>query len=308
MAASFWMILSFVLTGFSFYLLWSHFFKNKVKLSHVSFFLSLVLASQTFRSELIIGQFNGLLLFLLTCLMVYEKKGNDVLVGSFLGFCLSIKFFGAAFLIYYLFRGNIKVVVTSGLVFLASLGLSSLMISPQSVANYFTNVAPEVSKLYQADSFNISPLVLPQRIFGSDYPSAAEIAIEVDSLFSYPHLVEPLKYLLMAFLLLFSVFRANETRANNSRFGYLTVGSLAVLPNLWTHSLLVLIPFFALKFLGDDKPSLFHWLLLLLFFCGCYLPISIYSGERLSFWLGFATLTPSLIILLSIFTRDKISR
>jgi len=303
-ASAVWLVGSVLLTILSIYLVWRCLSDEMPTVQQGLFFICFLLASQAFRADLILGQLNSILVFLLTILLICEKKGNDLGVGLALGFCLSLKLFGLAFLGFYLFKKRLKVVVTSLSILLLSITIFAIFTSSNSVYQYFVEVAPTLSELYQADSFNLSPMTLPQRIFEGAYPVVRFDSFRTQPLFFYPELVDPLKYFLAFSLLSIAICRAfYEPHLVDQAF-YLLLGSLAILPNLWVHSFLVLLPIFLQIFTNERiLQTRFVLLLLLVFFGNPGLDIPF--EEPVNFWYSIVIWMPSYIVIYSIILKGR---
>ncbi len=302
--ASFWMVAEVLMTFTSVFFCWRYLSLTKISPYSLFSFLAFVAGSQVFRSELISGQLNSVLLLLVTGMLIFEDRKKDLLAGTCLGLCLSIKFFGIAFLVFYLLKRKFKLVIVSVLIFLFSLGVSSVLISVETTFDYFISIAPQVSKLYQGDSHNFSPLVLPQRIFEGTHSLVSTKNKAIEPLVLLPSLIEPLKYLLALFLLLVSLLQAVSEKERRLQIPSLIVGSLAVFPNLWEHSLLVLIPVLLPTWSNSSRIKLSEVLILVLFFFGNF-GLYFYDKSSLGFWEGLVTLIPTAILIAVILNRSE---
>jgi hypothetical protein len=107
--------------------------------------LTLLLLCNPLRQQVNQGQFNPVLLLLITGAWTAERSGRSVLAGTLLGAATAFKLFPGFFFLYFLLRRR-WTVVASGLAALAAMSAVTLLIlGPQTYGSYLREVFPAMS-------------------------------------------------------------------------------------------------------------------------------------------------------------------
>lgn len=224
----------------AFLLLLRNWFGKELSAPRAALALTYIVSWSPFQVEMRWGQFNLLLLLLLTGALILMRGGRDRGGGAVLGLALAMKMMGWPILIYLALRRRwqsvtvaIAVVAASNMIAVALLGLGW-------AETYYRKIGPSVAALCQSDKSNYSTWTFGRRLFlGANLYGGAHAApiYESQTLARVAWLGIP------ALVLLIGLVIALRMKDRALAFGLLAVVSLLISPVLWSHYfLLILLP------------------------------------------------------------------
>jgi alpha-1,2-mannosyltransferase len=172
-----------------------------------------------------IGQLELLILVLAMSGWRAAEGGRDWQAGLWLGLAAAIKLYPAFFLLPFLWRWRIRVVLTAGAVFALSQLGGLLAVGRADMIRYYTEVLPSVSTYYSVRGLNAAPYGALLRLLGG--------AIDVSPLVHAPAAVVPIAVLLSLFALV-ALVRLAPVRA--------PIATFVLLPTAWYYSVVLALP------------------------------------------------------------------
>jgi hypothetical protein len=174
---------------------------------------------------LYIGQLELLILVLAMLGWRAAVAGRDWWAGLWLGLAVAIKLYPAFFLVPFLWRRRVRLVLATGAVFALSQIGGLLTVGLSGMVRYYTEILPGVSRHYAVLGLNASPYAALLRLFGG--------AGDVSPLVHAPGVVVPLTVVLSLFALAALVRLAPERAP---------VATLVLLPTAWYYTAVLVLP------------------------------------------------------------------
>lgn len=196
--------------------------------------------------NLLQGQVNILILFLLTGTLFCHSRGLKILAGLFLGFAISLKIFPAILLLFFLIRKEYRIMSYTLLsIFLIHLTIAFLW-SPVLIAQYFTNIFANYASLSNIYVFaNQSIIAALHRLFSIVPLSAEENSIPI---LNAPFLIAPLRIIISLAIIAIISFFTWKTRDENPGsdspnlvFALFVASIVTLSPMVWVHHLILLL-------------------------------------------------------------------
>jgi hypothetical protein len=105
----------------------------------------LLLVCGPLRKQVLMGQFNGVLLLLFVGTWVSARRGHSVGAGIWLGLATAIKLYPGFFFVYFLLGRQWRLVLTGGVTFVLVTGLTVALLGMETFRVYVTEIMPLVS-------------------------------------------------------------------------------------------------------------------------------------------------------------------
>jgi hypothetical protein len=207
--------------------------------------VTLLLLSPPFQKQVIHGQFNLILLLLLTGSWAAQRNNRPGWAGVLLGTAAAIKLFPGFLFCYFLLRRQWKAVM-SGIISLAVLtALTVAVLGVQTYKSYRKDVLPQVA-VFRSAWLNTSLPGLWIKLFD---PSTAQQRVNpdierIEPLWRSPALAELGAWLscgVVVAVLARLVWRARSRAEKDQAFGLTVIAMLLVSPITWNHYLLLLL-------------------------------------------------------------------
>jgi hypothetical protein len=188
--------------------------------------------------QLFHGQWNLILLLLLTGVWAAERSGRPAWAGALLGASTAIKLFPGFLFVYFLARRQWAAVIAGALAFAALTGLTAALLGPETYRVYFREILPNLAAV-RSSWYNNSLIGLWTKLFD---PATAEehvlplwrsaVALRVGASLSVFAVTASLAWV---------TWGAKTRAALDHAFGVAVTGMLLVSPMTWDHSLLLLV-------------------------------------------------------------------
>jgi alpha-1,2-mannosyltransferase len=172
-----------------------------------------------------IGQLELLILVLLMAGWRAADAGRDWRAGLWLGLAAAIKLYPAFFLLPFLWRRRVRIVLAAGAVFALSQLGGLLALGRSDMIRYYTEILPSVSAYYSVRGLNAAPYGALLRLLGG--------AIDVSPLVHAPGAVVPLAVALSLFAFA-ALLRLAPARA--------PVATFLLLPTGWYYAVVLALP------------------------------------------------------------------
>src|SRR5262249_26585827 len=172
-----------------------------------------------------IGQLELLILVLAMSSWRAAEAGRDWRAGLWLGVAASVKLYPAFFLLPFLWRWRVRIVLAAGAVFTLSQLGGLLAVGGSDMIRYYTEILPSVSAYYSVRGLNAAPHGALLRLLGG--------AIDVSPLVHAPGAVVPIAVALSLFALV-ALVRLPPARA--------PVATFVLLPTAWYYSVVLALP------------------------------------------------------------------
>ena len=226
--------------------------------------MTLLLLCGPLRAQLHEGQFNLLLLLLLTGAWIAERSGRLWWAGGLVGVATAIKLFPGFVLLYFLVRREWKAFVAGVASFATMTALTMLVVGPESYATYIRDVLPILSQ-DRANWLNSSVIGFWSKLFdpGDGYAAQFMIPLCRCRLVAQIGITLSVGGILAGWAC--SVWNARSTAENDRAFGLTLITMLLLSPVTWDHYFLLLALPIALIWLAlPDSLWIKGWLLVTL--------------------------------------------
>ncbi len=208
-----------------------------------------LLLSHPLLMQLFHGQWNLILLLLVTAAWAAERSGRPAWAGVLLGAATAIKLFPGFLFLYFLTRRRWTAVIAGVLAFGMLTGLTAALLGPEVYRVYFREVLPKLAPV-RSSWYNASLVGFWTRLFD---PATAEVHVVPLWRSVMAVRVAVLLSGLAVIITLAPVVRdANTLGALDNAFGLAVTGMLLVSPITWDHSLLLLL--LPISILAHDPP------------------------------------------------------
>lgn len=218
--------------------------------------VTLILLCNPLRIDLVQGQFNSLLLFLLTAVWYLSINKKDLPAGLVLGIATAVKLFPGFLLLYFAVTQRWRAVAGAALSAVLMAGLAYTTFGQQAYADYMERVIPSV-RGYTGSPSNVSlqgfwtKLFDPER--GRDVPQQTPL-LQSPALGKTMGLSCVIAVAAATGIRLFRCHRSGSLDRNHA-YGLTLVAMLLVSPITWDHYLLLLmVPFAFLWLEVDERP------------------------------------------------------
>lgn len=197
--------------------------------------------SYPLRQQVILGQFNCLLAFLITVAWAADRRGCWWLAGSAVGAAMAVKLFPGFLLLYFFATRNWRALAVAVAVFLAVNGAAVALFGADTFRTYIRDVIPAVSADYATRWNNLSAPAFWLRLF-DPAPSSGVIPVVHSPLHGklFAHAAQVLITGCVAWLA-WRASRANSNAARDRAFAAAVVAMLLISPITWPHSLVMLV-------------------------------------------------------------------
>jgi hypothetical protein len=197
------------------------------------------------------GQWNLILLLLVTASWASERSGRPSWAGVLLGTATAIKLFPAFLFLYFLMRRQWIAVIAGVLAFGMLTGLTAGLLGPETYRIYLHDVVP---KLWTNRSswYNASLVGFWTKLF--DPATAVQHVVPLWRSGTALRVANLLTVLAVLASVTWVVGRANTRAALDHAFGLAVTGMLLVSPITWDHSFVMLL--FPISILLHDPPPL----------------------------------------------------
>ena len=190
--------------------------------------------------ELFFGQLMVLLLLLLAGARLALKSQRPLVAGLLVGLAILMKTIPWPFVILFAIRREWRAFFGASGTAVLGYAATAAVLGPGQVIDYFTRVAPEVSRLYEASGVNLSAWVLGRRLFEGT-PRGAFGGFDITA----PALaVSPLAATLVSAALPLGLFVIacvwSRRYSLDAAFGLMTCVAILVSPIAWAHYLVLL--------------------------------------------------------------------
>ncbi len=200
-------------------------------------FVALVLVSGPTRQQVMQGQFNFLLLFMLTELWLADRSERQVLAGALLGAATALKLFPGLLFLYFAVRCRWKV-VAAGLTTCALLTLlTALALGPDTFSDYYSRALPSIT---QYPWRNISIWGFWAKLFRPTHS-----LFHVEGLWQSPGTARLASVVCCVLIVAVATWVARLSRSRVQQdyaFAITSVAMLLVCPVCWEHYLVLLTP------------------------------------------------------------------
>jgi hypothetical protein len=232
-----WNLLSLGALGVSLWLI-ARQLRIAVSLWSLAPLVTLLLICNPFRQQVLQGQFNLILLLLLTATWVADRSERAALAGIWLGMATVVKLFPGFLLLYFAVRRQWKVLLSAALTMIALTALTAAVFGLQTYRSYVAEILPQVEQ-FRSSWVNASLPGFWIKLF--DPATATE---RVEPLWRSSRLAQigaALSGVVVSILVAQRALRARTRRDKDLAFGLAVVGMLLVSPVTWDHYFLLLI-------------------------------------------------------------------
>jgi uncharacterized membrane protein len=188
--------------------------------------------------QVIQGQFNALLTFLLAAAWAFDRRGRLALSGASIGLAAALKLFPAFLCLYFLAARRWRALITAVVVFLI-LNIAAVgVLGMEPCRAYVTDVLPAVSREYSTRWNNLSAPAYWLRLF-DPLPSSRVLPIADSPLIG--RVLALASQVTITLLVLRVGWRACDRPARDRAFASAVVAMLLVSPITWPHYLIMLV-------------------------------------------------------------------
>lgn len=257
-----WTIISLGALAISLWLIVRHL---EIRVSGWSVFpaVAILLLCYPFRNQIIQGQFNLVLLLLVTLVWVAARSGYSRWAGAVLGTATAVKLFPGLIFIYFVLRRDWKVLMFGAATLAAVTAVSAATLPAGTFHDYLVEVLPTLSQ-WQSHPSNISLVGFWSKLFD---PVSAGTSITILPLFRSPRLARIGALLSCASLLaavLPVILRARTRSDCDQAFGLVVTGMILVSPIAWDHYLLLLVVPLSIAWVHFARSGSVRWIWMLM--------------------------------------------
>jgi hypothetical protein len=197
-----------------------------------------LLLSRPLFMQLFHGQWNLMLLLLVTGTWAADRSGRPAWAGLLLGGATAIKLFPGFLFLYFLARRQWTTMIAGALAFGMATGFTAGLLGPEVYRVYFQEILPRLAPV-RSSWYNASLVGFWSRLFD---PATTEVHVLPLWRSSMALRVAVLLSELAVIITLARLVRSADTRnARDHAFGFALTGMLLVSPITWDHSLLLLL-------------------------------------------------------------------
>ncbi len=188
--------------------------------------------------QVVLGQFNALLAFLLTVAWAADRRDRWALAGIAVGAAAAVKLFPAFLFVYLLAARRWRAAGVTALTALAISGIAVAALGTEAYRVYVRDVIPAVSAKYATQWNNISLGAFWLRVFD---PTAESRVAAVTASSLLGKLFSTASRLVVVALVAFAAWRARSTGERDRVFALAVVAMVLVSPIAWPHYLVMLV-------------------------------------------------------------------
>jgi hypothetical protein len=237
--------------------------------------VAILLVCTPFRQELLQGQFNLVLLLLLTAVWTAERSGRPTWAGALLGVATAIKFFPIVLFLYFLLRGRWRAAAAGAISLGAVTLLTAAVLGTDTYLSYVNEVLPHVRQ-YRSGWNNASLPGLWVKLFNP----ASELE-RVEPFWRSPLVAESgalLSSLAVVAALAWAVWKARKRPTDDRGFGLAVTAMLLISPLTWQHYFLLLLVPVAVLWVRLPSSALPRALFMVVLIALCMNPVVLYDA------------------------------
>ncbi|MFN7949146.1 MAG: glycosyltransferase family 87 protein [Blastocatellia bacterium] len=267
-AATLWFVLEITLLAVSFHLLLQWQAVSSWRVAAVLTLMSFTWSPLV--DEVLVGQLNMLLLWLLLLAWLRLREGRELAGGVWLGGALIVKLMAWPIVLFLLLRRNWRALFAAGAVVISGHLIAIALMGWENVLNYYRHVAPTVPPLVRANEGNFSVWSLGWRLFEG---TGCEIlpSTTAPPLLNAPGVARIVSFVAPLLLLATGLWLARKARSFDAGFAILTCVSVLMNPVVWSHYLVMTIIPAAVVFRRLKAGGLPRWMYWSAFGCGALL-------------------------------------
>jgi hypothetical protein len=216
--------------------------------------LALALVCGPLRVQVVMGQFNLVLLLFFTCIWLADRNDRPFLAGMLLGVATAVKLFPGLFFLYFAAQRRWKTIVAG----IVALGLVTVLtvsvLGTRCYVDYFNQVIPSVNQ-YRSYAPNISVWGFWYKLFDPNDGYLYNLAPLCESPLS-ARLGSLASSALIVASCVWVAWRSTSRLQRDQAFAITMIATLLVSPISWDHYLLLLTPALALTW-SHLRPSNF---------------------------------------------------
>jgi hypothetical protein len=197
-----------------------------------------LLLSRPLLMQLFHGQWNLILLLLVTAAWATDRSDRPVWAGLLLGAATAIKLFPSFLFLYLLARRQWRALIAGALAFGMLTGLTAALLGPAVYRVYFQELLPKLAPV-RSSWYNASLVGFWSRLFD---PATAEVHVLALWRSGMALRAAVLLSGLIVIITVVRIVRSADTRySRDHAFGLAVTGMLLISPITWDHSLLLLL-------------------------------------------------------------------
>jgi hypothetical protein len=236
--------------------------------------VTLLITSNPLAQQINQGQFNLLLLLLITAAWAAERRGQLVLSGILLGTAAAIKLFPAFLFLYFLMRRQWTAIASGGIAFLAWNGVTAGILGVDCYVAYITDVMPKVAEFCDWWG-NASLAGFWSKLF--DARSGHVVGLWQNA--ALAKFLTAVSTLAVVAAAAWKCWRAHTVAERDLAFGICLVAMMLVSPITWDHYFLILL--LPLAAMWKYLPATLHYrvaLLVLIFVLATVRPSVVWNA------------------------------
>ena len=188
--------------------------------------------------QVVLGQFNALLAFLLTVAWVADRRDKWALAGVAVGVAAAVKLFPAFLFVYLLAARRWRAAGVAALTLFVVSGIAVAVFGVEAYRVYAREVVPAVSAKYATQWNNISLSAFWLRLFD---PTAESRVVALTASPLLGKVFAAGSRLLVVVLVAFAAWRARSVAARDRAFALAAIAMVLVSPIAWPHYLVMLV-------------------------------------------------------------------
>jgi alpha-1,2-mannosyltransferase len=218
--------------------------------------IALVSVWYPFRQQMIQGQINLLLLFMLIATWTAHRTGWYRTAGAVLGTATAVKLFPGLLFVYFVLRRQWLVAVSAAASLTAITFVSVLVFGSQTYVDYVTDVLPG-SEQWQSHWHNTSLMALWTKLFDPGPAGGAIVPVWRSS--ALARVGGLLSCAVVVAVLMRAILRAEMRAALDQTFGMTITAMLLVSPITWSQNLVLLVFPIALLWMYPPRTERSRW-------------------------------------------------
>jgi Glycosyltransferase family 87 len=187
--------------------------------------------------QVLLGQLNLVLLFLLTLVWASDRMNRPILAGILLGSATAIKLFPGFLFLFFLLRGNWKAVLGGGITLVALTAVTAALLGTDAYRDYICEVLPRVAR-FRGNWNNASVVGFWSKLF--DPVTVKEHVVPLWRSATVASAGILVSCTAIVAILGRTVRRAGAQHDADLAFGLAIVAMLLISPLTWEHSFLLL--------------------------------------------------------------------
>jgi Glycosyltransferase family 87 len=201
----------------------------------------IMLAWYPVMADLAVGQLSILLTLLFFAILLAINKSHRILAGIFIGLSIAIKVIAWPLIIYFIFKKDWKVVISS-VITTIGLNLIALVIMGSSpFFEYYLHVSTLVTNFYEAELANFSIWSTGYRLFTGTGTPIFAYSLKAPALFYMPEAAPLFSFVLAIACLIAGLILALKSKDSDTGFAIIGCIIVAISPIFWDHYFVILI-------------------------------------------------------------------